>query len=151
VANGSVDIGSVLQEHAASIGLNLAINRVPSDGYWSTHWMKHPMTFGNTNQRPTTDMMFSLFFQSQAKSNESGWNNPRFDRLLLDARRTTDAALRKEIYGEMQWIVHEYGGLAIPSFINLLDGHDRRLKGLFPIPLGGFMGYNFAEYAWWDA
>lgn len=151
VANASIDMGSVLQEHAARIGLNLAINRVPSDGYWATHWMKHPMTFGNTNQRPTTDMMFSLFFQSKTPMNESGWDNPRFDRLLLEARSTTDAALRKEIYGEMQWIVHEYGGLAIPAFISLLDGYDRRLKGMFPIPLGGFMGYNFAEYAWWDA
>jgi peptide/nickel transport system substrate-binding protein len=96
-------------------------------------------------------MMFSLFFQSKALMNESGWNNPRFDRLLLEARSTTDNALRKEIYGEMQWIVHEYGGLAIPAFISLLDGYDRRLKGLFPIPLGGFMGYNFAEHVWWDA
>jgi len=150
-ANGSIDMGSILQEHAARIGLNLAINRVPSDGYWATHWMKHPMTFGNTNQRPTTDMMFSLFFQSKALANESGWNSPRFDRLLLEARSTTDVALRKEIYGEMQMIVHQYGGLAIPAFISLLDGYDRRLKGLFPIPIAGFMGYNFAEYAWWDA
>ncbi|MCP3731457.1 ABC transporter substrate-binding protein [Sphingomonas sp. MG17] len=151
VANGSIDMGSVLQEHAAQIGLKLAINRVPSDGYWATHWMKHPMTFGNTNQRPTTDMMFSLFFQSKALTNETGWNHPRFDRLLLEARSTTDAALRKEIYGEMQLVVHQHGGLAIPAFISLLDGYDRRLKGMFPIPLGGFMGYNFAEYAWWDA
>lgn len=151
VANASIDMGSILQEHAARIGLNLAINRVPNDGYWATHWMRHPMTFGNTNQRPTTDMMFSLFFQSKALTNESGWNNPRFDRLLLEARRTTDAALRKEIYGEMQWIVHEYGGLAIPAFISLLDGYDRRLKGLFPIPVGAFMGFNFAEHVWWDA
>lgn len=151
VANASIDMGTVLQEHAAQIGLKLAINRVPSDGYWATHWMRHPMTFGNTNQRPTTDMMFSLFFQSKAPTNETGWNNARFDRLLLEARSTTDAALRKEIYGDMQWIIHEHGGLAIPTFISLLDGYDRRLKGMFPIPLGAFMGYNFAEHAWWDA
>lgn len=150
-ANASIDMGSILQEHAARIGLNLAINRVPNDGYWATHWMRHPMTFGNTNQRPTTDMMFSLFFQSKATQNESGWNNPRFDRLLLEARKTTDARLRKEIYGEMQLIVHEYGGVAIPAFISLLDGYDRRLKGLSPIPVGAFMGYTFAEHAWWDA
>jgi peptide/nickel transport system substrate-binding protein len=150
-ANASVDMGSILQEHAAGIGLNLAVNRVPSDGYWSTHWMKHPLTFGNTNPRPTADLMFSLFFQSRATSNESGWNSPRFDRLLLEARHTTNAALRKAIYGEMQALIHQHGGVSIPVFISLLDGYDRRLKGMFPIPLGGFMGYNFGEYAWWDA
>lgn len=150
-ANLSVDMGSVLQEHAAQIGLNLAINRVPADGYWSTHWMKHPLTFGNTNPRPTADLTFSLFFQSKASQNESGWNSPRFDRLLLEARHATDPTRRKAIYGDMQWLVHQHGGVAIPVFISLLDGFDRRLRGMFPIPLGGFMGYNFGEYAWWDA
>lgn len=150
-ANGSVDMGSVLQEHAARIGLHLAINRVPSDGYWASHWMKHPLTFGNVNPRPTVDMMFSLFFQSKALSNESGWNNPRFDRLLLEARRSTDEAHRKAIYGEMQWLVHNHGGVGIPVFQSLMDGFDRRLKGIFPIPLGGFMAYTFGDHVWWDA
>ncbi|MEH3046326.1 ABC transporter substrate-binding protein [Sphingomonas adhaesiva] len=150
-ANGSVDMGSILQEHAARIGLNLAINRVPSDGYWSTHWMRHPLTFGNLNQRPTTDLMFSLFFQSGAVQNESGWKDARFDRLLLEARHTTDMARRKAIYGDMQWLVHQHGGVGIPVFISLLDGFDRRLRGMFSIPLGGLMAYNFGEYAWWDA
>lgn len=150
-ANLSVDMGSILQEHAAQIGLNLAINRVPADGYWSTHWMKHPLTFGNVNPRPTADLMFSLFFQSKALQNESGWNSPRFDRLLLEARHAISPAKRKEIYGEMQLLVHQHGGVSIPVFISLLDGYDRRLKGMFPIPLGGFMGYTFGEYAWWDA
>jgi peptide/nickel transport system substrate-binding protein len=150
-ANLSVDMGSILQEHAAQIGLNLAINRVPSDGYWSTHWMKHPLTFGNTNPRPTADLMFSLFFQSKALANESGWSNARFDRLLLEARHAADPVLRKEMYGEMQLLVHQHGGLGIPVFISLLDGFDRRLRGMFPIPLGGFMAYTFGEYAWWDA
>lgn len=150
-ANGSVDMGSILQEHAAQIGLQLAVNRVPGDGYWATHWMKHPLTFGNNNARATADLTFSLNYQSQAAMNTTGWHNPRFDRLLAEARASTDATRRKQIYGELQWLVHEYCGVSIPVFLNLLDGYDRRLKGLFPIPLGGFMGYTFAEYVWWDA
>lgn len=150
-ANASVDMGSIVQEHAARIGLDLAVNRVPADGYWAAHWMKHPLTFGNINPRPTTDLMFSLFFQSQAAQNEAGWKNARFDRMLLEARGSTDAARRKAIYGDMQYMIHQTGGVAIPVFISLLDGYDQRLKGLSPIPLGGLMGYNFGEYAWWDA
>ncbi|MEJ2456766.1 MAG: ABC transporter substrate-binding protein [Novosphingobium sp.] len=150
-ASGSVDMGSILQEHAAQIGLNLAINRMPADGYWATHWMRHPLTFGNLNQRPTTDLMFSLFFQSDALQNESGWRNEKFDRMLIEARASTDPARRKAIYGDMQWLVHRYGGVGIPVFISLLDGYDRRLRGLEPISLGGAMGYTFAEYVWWEA
>ena len=31
------------------------VNRVPADGYWSNHWMKHPLGFGNVTraQAPT--------------------------------------------------------------------------------------------------
>ena len=70
---------------------------------------------------------------------------------LLEARATTDPARRKAIYGDMQWLVHQKGAVGIPVFISLLDGYDRRLKGLQSIPLGGLMAYNFGEYVWWDA
>lgn len=149
-AEGSVDMGSVLQEYGSRIGLKLAVNRVPADGYWSTHWMKHPLGFGNTNPRPTADLIFSLFYKSDAAWNESGWKNPRFDRLLLEARGESDEARRKQLYGEMQGLVHSHCGVGIPVFISSIDGFDRRLKGLSAIPIGGFMGYNFAEHVWWD-
>jgi len=147
-AEGSVDMASILQEAASKIGLRLAVNRVPADGYWSTHWMKHPLTFGNTNPRPTADLMFSQFYKSDADWNESGWRNARFDQLLLAARAEADEAKRKQMYGDMQVLVHEKGGVAIPVFISSLDGYDRRLKGFGSIPIGGLMGYAFAEYVW---
>lgn len=149
-AEASVDMASVLQEYGSRIGVNFAVNRVPSDGYWSTHWMKHPLTFGNTNPRPTADLLFSLFFKSDADWNEAHWRNPQFDQLLVEARGDADEARRKQLYGEMQQMVHDQGGVAIPVFISLIDGHDLRLKGLHPIPIGGLMGYMFADQVWWD-
>ena len=150
-ANGSVEMAAVLQEYGSRIGLNLAVNRMPSDGYFSTHWMQHPLTFGNTNPRPTADLMFSLFFKSDAPWNESGWRNPRFDRLLLEARGESDQARRKQLYGEMQGLVHDHCGVGIPVFISFIEGFDRRIKGLRSIPIGGLMGFTFADQVWWDA
>ncbi len=149
-ATGSVDMASILQEYGSRVGLNFAVNRMPADGYWSTHWMRHPMTFGNTNPRPTADLMFSMFFASNADLNESGWKNERFDRLLLEARAAGDEALRSELYGEMQQLIHDHCSVAIPVFLSFIDGYDHRLKGLRSVPLGAFGGYRFAEYAWWD-
>ncbi|MDB5447898.1 MAG: transporter substrate-binding protein [Phenylobacterium sp.] len=150
-ADGSVDMASILQEAAGQIGLRLAVNRVPSDGYWSSHWMKHPLTFGNTNPRPTADLIFSLFYKSDAPWNEAGWKNARFDQLLLAARAEADEARRKQMYADMQVMVHDHGGVGIPVFIGSLDAFDRRLKGLGSIPVGGLMGYSFAEYVWLEA
>ncbi|MEZ5498451.1 MAG: ABC transporter substrate-binding protein [Steroidobacteraceae bacterium] len=147
-AEGSVDMASVLQDAAGRIGLRLAVNRVPADGYWSRHWMKHPMSFGNTNPRPTADMLFTQLFRSDAEWNESGWRNRRFDELLLLARSATDEGRRKMLYGEMQQLVHEHCGLAIPLFINLIDAYDVRVQGFGSIATGGLMGYQFADHVW---
>ena len=150
-AEGSVDMASLLQLSAAEVGLKIAVNRVPADGYWSNHWMKHPLGFGNTNPRPTADLLFSSLFKSDAPWNESGWKSERFDQLLLAARGEADEVKRKQMYCDMQVLVHERCGLGIPVFISLMDAYDKRLKGFGSIPIGGLMGYSFADYVWLDA
>lgn len=149
-AERSVDIATLLQESASRIGFDLAVDRVPADGYWSNHWMKHPLTFGNINPRPTVDMLFSTFFKSDSPWNECGWKNAQFDHLLLAARSQRDDAKRRQMYCDMQELVHEQCGVGIPAFISILDAHDRRLKGYGSIPIGALMGYSFAEYVWLD-
>ena len=94
-ANGSIEMAELMQQTAAKIGVNLVVNRVPADGYWSNHWMKHPLGFGSINPRPSADVLFTQFFKSDAPWNESGWKDPRFDQLLLSARAETDEAKRK--------------------------------------------------------
>ncbi|MBN2975805.1 ABC transporter substrate-binding protein [Pseudomonas sp. FP597] len=150
-ATGSVDMAVLLQQSARQVGLKLDVSRLPSDGYWSNHWMKHPLSFGNINPRPSADVMFSQFFQSSAPWNESGWKNEQFDQLLLLARGETDDAKRGKMYADMQTLVHEHSGIGIPVFISNIDGIDQRVKGYGSNPLGGFMGFMFAEQVWLDA
>jgi peptide/nickel transport system substrate-binding protein len=150
-ANGSVEIAELMQQTGAKVGLNVTVNRVPADGYWSNHWMKHPLGFGSVNPRSSADVLFTQFFKSDAAWNESGWKNPKFDQLLQAARSETDDAKRKQMYGDMQVIVAEQGGIGIPAFISLLDANDQRLQGLGSIPTGAMMGFSFAEHVWWNA
>ncbi len=150
-APNSIDMAQVMQETGRRIGMNLELRRVPADGYWSNHWFKHPLGFGAINPRPSADILFTLFFKSDATWNESGWKNPRFDALLADARRETDDARRRSMYGEMQALVNEHSGIGIPVFQNLLDGHSSRLKGLAPIPVGNLMGFDFAQNVWLES
>lgn len=113
--------------------------------------MKHPVGFGAVNPRPSADILLTLFFKSDAAWNESAWKNPKFDQLLVAARMETDEAKRKQMYADMQTMIHDESGIGIPLFLNLLDGHTAKLKGLGAIPLGSLMGYNFAENVWLEA
>ncbi|HVZ44843.1 MAG TPA: ABC transporter substrate-binding protein [Ramlibacter sp.] len=151
VAAGSIEIALILQHEARKAGVNLDVRRMPSDGYWAQHWMKHPMGFGMIQPRPSVDVMLSLFFKSDAPQNEAGWKNEKFDQLLLAARGEIDDVKRGRMYADLQSIISEEGSLAIPYFMSALDGHNRKLRGLSPIPLGGLMGFSFAEHVWLDA
>lgn len=144
----SVEMALVLQQTAQRIGLELDIKRMPADGYWSNHWLNSPVGFGNINPRPSADALLTQFFKSDAAWNESRWKNPTFDQLLSASRAETDFAKRKQMYADMQTLIHQEAGIGIPLFLASIDGHSSKVKGLSPIPLGGLMGYSFAEHVW---
>jgi peptide/nickel transport system substrate-binding protein len=146
--NTMTDQAVVLQQSALGIGMNIDVQRMPGDGYWSNVWFKKPFTGGNINPRPSADSLFTLFFKSDAPWNETGWKNEKFDSLLVQARAETDEAKRKAMYGEMQALIADQDSLSIPLFNSFYDSHTTRLKGLSPIPTGGMMGFGFAENVW---
>lgn len=146
----SVEMALVMQQTAKGIGLDLDVKRMPADGYWSNHWLNSQVGFGNVNPRPSADILLTQFFKSDAPWNESRWKSEKFDQVLLAARAETDTAKRKQMYADLQTMVHEQAGIGIPLFLASLDGHSTKLKGLSPIPVGGLMGFNFAENVWLD-
>jgi peptide/nickel transport system substrate-binding protein len=150
-APNSIDMAQVIQQTGSRIGLNFEVRRVPADGYWSNHWFKHPLGFGAINPRPTADLLLTLFFKSDAAWNESAWRNERFDQLLLAARGETDEARRRQLYADMQVMIHNESGIGIPVFQSLLDGHSSRLRGLGAIPVGSMMGFDFAQHVWLES
>lgn len=150
-AGNSVDMATVVQQAGKEIGMDLDVQRVPADGYWSNYWLKAPIHFGNINPRPTPDILFSLLYSSDAKWNESQFKNEKFDKMLIEARGELDTDKRADIYGDMQAIVANEAGTAIPAHISSLDAKSDKIKGLTSNPLGGMMGYAFAEYIWLDS
>ncbi|KQT61746.1 MULTISPECIES: ABC transporter substrate-binding protein [unclassified Aureimonas] len=150
-AASSIDMAMIVQASGAEIGMKLDVQRVPSDGYWSNYWLKAPVHFGNINPRPTPDILFSLLYASDAPWNESKYASPTFDKMLVEARGSLDQAKRKEMYGVMQGMIAEEAGTIIPAFLSNVDATSAKLKGLQPNPLGGMMGYAFAEHVWLEA
>lgn len=115
---GAVDAAVLMKESAAPAGININIIREPNDGYWSNVWMKKPWCMCYWGGRPTCDWMFSQAYAEGANWNDTYWSNGRFNKLLLEGRGELDATRRGEIYGEMQRIVRDEGGVIVWAFAN---------------------------------
>ncbi|MEO0821320.1 MAG: ABC transporter substrate-binding protein [Pseudomonadota bacterium] len=124
---GAVDAGQLYQEAAGKAGINIKVVQEPNDGYWSNVWLKKPWVGSYWGGRPTEDWMFSQVYSSGADWNETKWENERFNQLLKEGRSTIDDAKRREIYVEMQRIVHDDGGAVIPVFVSYLDGVNQKV------------------------
>ena len=117
---GGIDSAVLYKEHAAKAGINLSIEQVPTDGYWSEVWNVKPFCVSVWYGHPTEDLMLTQAFSAESAWNETHWNNERFEILLLAARAELDASKRLEMYSEIQQLIRDEGGFVCPVFKNWL-------------------------------
>ncbi|MFT6371331.1 MAG: peptide/nickel transport system substrate-binding protein [Gammaproteobacteria bacterium] len=118
---GGVDAATLFKEHAAKANININVDRVSTDGYWSNVWNTVPFCVSYWSGRPTEDLMLSLAFSNKSSWNETHWNNDRFEELLVSARAELDEIKRQDMYSEMQRLISDEGGLIAPVFANTID------------------------------
>ena len=82
---GSVDAAQLVQETFKKSGINLKVNRVAEDGYWSEIWMQKPWCLSYWSGRATEDWMFSAAYSAELSWNETYWKHSRFNELLVAA------------------------------------------------------------------
>ena len=119
---GAIDAGILIQNSAKGAGIDLEVIRTPSDGFWAEHWGQSPFITSYWSGRPTEDQMFSTAYETGVSWNESLWSHERFDQLLVDARAELDDSKRREMYYEMQHILHDEGSSVIPMFASYVFG-----------------------------
>ncbi|MDT8342818.1 MAG: ABC transporter substrate-binding protein [Thermohalobaculum sp.] len=145
---GAIDAAQLFQQSAAKAGITLEIKREPGDGYWSEVWNKQPFCASYWGGRPVQDQMYSTAYLSTADWNDTRFNNPKFDSLLLAARAELDEAKRKGMYSEMAHIVRDEGGLICPMFNDFIDAATDKVEGWVSDPNGEMMGGYAASKCW---
>ncbi|HXH03644.1 MAG TPA: ABC transporter substrate-binding protein [Candidatus Competibacteraceae bacterium] len=148
---GAVDTAVLYQAAASKAGITIDVKREPSDGYWDNVWMKAPFSMSYWGGRPTADQMLSIAYKSDAKWNDTFWKREDFDKLLIQARAELDQAKRKQMYWELQKMIHDDGGAIIPMFIDYLEAGSVKVKGMGPHPMFDFMGQRIGEKVWLEA
>jgi peptide/nickel transport system substrate-binding protein len=148
---GAVDAAQLYQASAKAAGININVVQEPADGYWSNVWLKKPWCASYWSGRSTEDWMFSSAYESGAPWNDTGWENARFQELLLTARAELDSDKRREQYYEMQMLLSSEGGSVIPMYANFVDAHSTKLTNSGTIGNVFQMdGSRFIE-RWWFA
>ncbi|RVU31134.1 ABC transporter substrate-binding protein [Neptunomonas marina] len=122
----------VYQQQAKPAGINVKVNMVPSDGYWSDVWMKHPAVATRWSQRPA-DQVLNEAFRSTAAWNETFFKNADFDSALDKARSELDFDKRKALYADLQNTLWEQGGALIPYHLNQTRVMRSNVTGLDPV------------------
>ncbi len=113
---GAVNAAQLMRESARPAGIDIEVVREPEDGYWSNVWMQKAFSACYWSGRPTENWMFSQVYAADASWNDTFWKHGRFNELLVQARAELDTAKRREMYVEMQRIVHSEGGVCLPLF-----------------------------------
>lgn len=146
--SGAEAMAALFQQSAAKAGLNVEIRREPADGFWSNVWMKKPFIGGAWGGRPTADIMLTTAYSSDAPWNDTMWRRDAFDQKLALARAETDFDVRKAHYHDLQLMIHEDGGAAIPFFVNNVDGVRDEVKGFYAAGSFEMSGLRVAERVW---
>ncbi|MEM9956329.1 MAG: ABC transporter substrate-binding protein [Pseudomonadota bacterium] len=151
VAPGAVEQCLFMQREGQKIGANFDVKKVTTDGYWGAVWLKEPICVSSWNMRPTAKIMMTLAFKGDAAWNETRWNNEKFDQLLIDVRGETDPDARKQKYCDLQTIIREENGQALPMHRNYVDAAASHVKGRTYVPLNDFGGAEAPVTLWRDS
>ena len=148
---GAVDAATLWSESAKQCGIDIQVVREPNDGYWSNVWLKKDWSMCFWGGRPTEDLMFTVAYSEGAAWNDSYWSHDRFNKLLTEARAELNENLRREMYGEMQRIVRDEGGVPCMMYANYVSAHSKKVAndGNIAINWDGD-GFKNTE-RWWFA
>lgn len=134
-----IPLAEVYQQQAAAAGINVNLEIVPADSYWTNVWLTEAFYPSLWRERPA-DLILNLLWRSTADWNESYYQNPAFDQLLDEARRELDFEKRRTLYQQAQQMIMAEGGHLIPFFVNLTHLSKANVTGVETV--------SFREFRW---
>ncbi|MBN1180248.1 MAG: ABC transporter substrate-binding protein [Anaerolineae bacterium] len=126
-------IATLLKAQCEPAGITINLDVMPSSLYWE-QWVD--VDFGITDwmHRPLGVMVLDLAYRTGVPWNETHFSNARFDELLDQAQGTYDVEARRELMCELQAILKEEGGIAVPIWGAVLWAHRDAIKNFRSSP-----------------
>jgi peptide/nickel transport system substrate-binding protein len=130
-------VAQVVQSMAAEAGFDLKIRVIEFATAFKEAQAGHFQIFQIPwSGRVDPDGNASIFLHSGAPQNDGGYSNPEADKLMEDARLTSDPAQRKAIYEKLAKIVLNDEPIIYLYHRTLLIAHTKKLEGYKQMPDG---------------
>ena len=126
-----VEMATVMKEKAAPAGIDLEIEVLSEDGYWSDGWMVKPFTTVWWGGRPPHEA-FSIVYPTGANWNESFYSNAEVDGLIERGATTADPDARRQAYHDLQCLLIEEVPRIIPVFRPVIWAVRNDVQGVDP-------------------
>ena len=125
------------RDAAKQAGVTITLRLVPPDKFFSEMEGKVPLNVDNFFGRTTPDLQLYPWYHSTGSWNNTLWHyhNDEIDRLLTEARSTTDTAQQAKLYTRFQEIIADDGPGCVVFVKNFACGVSKKVSGFAPSPL----------------
>jgi peptide/nickel transport system substrate-binding protein len=147
IAQGTVRAAQVFAQQAKAAGVKVKLRKTTVTDFYGPNYLKWVFA---------QDFWYFAYYLPQVANstladspfNETHWNDPKYEKLYLEALRTVDDAKRYDICHEMQLTDYNEGGYIIPFFPPALDGYAPNVHGLVPSKVGVSLNNYAFKYVW---
>ena len=126
---GIVDMVAALKAVVAPAGIDININKVPTDTFWSNDWLKKPSYAAYWNRRHPKELL-ELLYRSRAVWNEGKFYDAKLDALIDAGGRTLNPAKQRGIFRQALYRVAAESGVGISFHVNGMHVAKRKVHGV---------------------
>jgi peptide/nickel transport system substrate-binding protein len=124
-----IPMAEVYQQQAAQAGINVTIQQVPADSFYTEVYGVEPFISASEVQYPA-DMALQLIYGANSPLNTVYMDDPEFSQLLQQARAEMDEEKRTQRYHEVQeWLFAE-SGLLVAYHIDEIHAYTSSVDGV---------------------
>lgn len=127
-----IELVTAYKDQVKDAGIRVSIKIADASGFWDDVWMKESAFVDSWGQRPATQVLNEVY-RSTAAWNPTGQVDVELDRMLDEARATSDQTLRTKKYAEIQERLFENSAIFLPYHKTLTRAMGSKVKGIEPI------------------
>lgn len=126
-----LESGQIFLEQAKAAGVTVRLRKYDTGEFYGDEYLQYVFAQDYWYTRSYIPQAFQADWR-KAPYNETHFNDPEFDRLVEEARRTVDETKRCELLHEAQTIQWTRGGYIVWGFRNVVDAYSAKLEGFEP-------------------